>query len=78
MAEPARRPSSSRDVPEYDPDAIQRRLAHERARRNSRLAQRRVRRHAAIRFLVVIVVLLGFTFAVALVVWHEIRRLFGI
>ena len=78
MAEPARRQSSAPDIPEYDPTAIQRRLAHERARREARLDARRVRRNAALRFLVTIVVLLGFTVAVSLVIWHEIRRLFGI
>ncbi len=78
MAEPAPQESPAQEAPRYDPHAIERRLAHERAKREARLAHKRGRRYAGIRFFVVILVLLGLTGLLAFVVWHEIQRLFGI
>jgi hypothetical protein len=78
MAEPARREVPAEDVPEYDPRSLHRRLAFERAKREARIARRRGRKHAGLRFFTVIVVLLGLSGFLAYVVWHEIERLFGI
>jgi hypothetical protein len=78
MAEPARSRSRVEEAPAYDPRSITRRLAHERARRKARMAHKRRRRHANIRFVLTIGVLIGLIVFVALVVWHEVGRLFGI
>ena len=78
MAEPARPRERVEEAPSYDPRSITRRLAHERAKRKARMAHKRRRRYAHIRFLVTIVVLIGLIVFCALVVWHEIGRLFGI
>jgi hypothetical protein len=78
MAEPARSRNRTDEAPAYDPRSITRRLAHERARRKARLAHKRRHRHANIRFLVAIAFLIGLIVFCALVVWHEIGRLFGI
>ena len=78
MAEPARPRNRTDEAPAYDPRSIMRRLAHERERRKARIAHKRRRRHANIRFLVAIAVLIGLIVFCALVVWHEVGRLFGI
>lgn len=78
MAEPARPQRRVDEAPAYDPRSITRRLAQERARRKARMAHKRRRRHAHIRFFVAIAVLIGLIVFLALVVWHEVGRLFGI
>ena len=49
-----------------------------RAKRQARVEQMRARRYAQIRFFIVILVLLGLSFFLALTVWREIERLFGL
>jgi hypothetical protein len=77
MAQPARRAVPD-EAPSYDPRSIQRTLLEQRARRESRIAHKRRRRNARIRFFIVILALLGGAIALGIVVWHEIQRLFGL
>jgi hypothetical protein len=78
MAEPARRQTAAEEAPPYDPRAIERTLLEQRARREVRLARKRARRHARIRFFVVILALLGGAIAIGTLVWQEIQKLFGL
>jgi hypothetical protein len=78
MAEPARRQTAAEEAPPYDPRAIERTLIEQRLRREARVAQKRARRHAHLRFLIVILVLLGGAAALGALVWQEIQKLFGL
>jgi cell division septal protein FtsQ len=78
MAEPARRQTAAEEAPHYDPRSIERTLLEQRARREARLARKRARRHARIRFFVVILALLGGAIALGTIVWQEIQKLFGL
>jgi hypothetical protein len=78
MAEPARRPTAAEEAPPYDPRAIERTLIEQRARREARVARKRGRRHAHIRFFVVVLVLLGGAAALGFFVWSEVQNLFGL
>jgi hypothetical protein len=62
----------------YDPDAVQRRYAAERARRNERIRRVRARRYARLRFFVVLVALLALSGYLGVMLWREIQRLFGL
>ena len=78
MAEPARRQTAAEEAPPYDPRAIERTLYEQRLRRESRLARKRARRNARLRFFLIIVVLLGGAVALGVLVWQEIQKLFGL
>jgi hypothetical protein len=78
MAEPARRQTVADEAPHYDPRAIERTLVEQRARREARLAHKRARGHARLRFFIVILALLGGAVALGFVVWQEIQKLFGL
>jgi hypothetical protein len=78
MAEPARRETATEEAPPYDPRAIERTLIEQRARREARLARKRARRHAHIRFFVVVLALLGCATALGILVWQEVQNLFGL
>jgi hypothetical protein len=78
MAEPARRGAATEEAPPYDPRSIERAVLEQRARRAARDARARARRNARIRFLVVILALLGGAVALGVVAWQEIQRLFGL
>lgn len=84
MAEPATRPaaggeSSARDdVPTYDPVAVDRAYLQERARRRARSERLRAKRRAAIRFWLVLALLLVASVLLSLTIWREIERLFGL
>jgi hypothetical protein len=78
MAQPARRHTAPDEAPSYDPRSIQRALLEQRARRESRVAHQRARRHARIRFFIVILALLGGAIVLGIFAWHEIQRLFGL
>jgi hypothetical protein len=78
MAEPARRQTAAEEAPPYDPRAIERTLLEQRARREARVAHKRAKGHARIRFFVVILALLGGAAALGFLVWQEIQRLFGL
>ena len=76
MAEPAR--SVAEDVPSLDPTAMEREIALQRSRRRARLARRRARRLAHVRFWAVVVALFALSVFLTLTVWREIQRLFGL
>jgi hypothetical protein len=78
MAEPARRETATEEAPPYDPRAIERTLIEQRARREARVARKRARRHAHIRFFVVVLALLGCATALGILVWQEVQNLFGL
>jgi hypothetical protein len=78
MAEPARRQTAADEAPHYDPRTIQRTLVEQRARREARVAHKRARGHARIRFFIVVLALLGGAIALGAIAWQEIQRLFGL
>lgn len=78
MAQSARRHEAAEEAPPYDPGAIERTLLEQRRRRDSRVAHKRARRNAQIRFLFVILALLGGTIALGVIVWRQIQHLFGL
>jgi hypothetical protein len=78
MAEPARRTPAAEESPPVDPDAIDRAYHLHRARRRARVARNRDARRANLRFWGFLLVLVALTVFLALTVWHEIQRLFGL
>jgi hypothetical protein len=82
MAAPAPRRADWEDVradePPVDPDAVERRLRRERARRRARIEHRRDQRLAGLRFLVLIGALIFLTLFLSLSIWEKIRALFGL
>ncbi|MBA3717468.1 MAG: hypothetical protein H0W87_04480 [Actinobacteria bacterium] len=78
MAEPARRQTAADEAPPYDPRSIERTLLEQRARRGARVAHKRARRQARIRFFIVILALLGGAIAIGALAWQEIQKLFGL
>jgi hypothetical protein len=79
MAEPARRaPALDDDAPSLDPAAIERAYARERARRRAKVARRSAARRSDARFWIVLVLLTFLTVVVALTVWGEVQKIFGI
>ncbi len=78
MAERARRSTLAVEDPPIDPSAVDRAYSVHRARRRARIEATRARRHARVRFWLVLLVLVGATVALAVTVWHEVQRLFGL
>ena len=78
MAEPARRPTAAEEAPPYDPRAIERTLIEQRVRREARVAHKRARGHARIRFFIVVLALLGAAAGLGFLVWSEVQNLFGL
>ena len=79
MAEPARRPQASEVSPPIDPSpAVDRAYHLHRARRRARIERRRDVRRAGLRFWIFVFCLLALTLFLALTVWHQVQRLFGI
>jgi hypothetical protein len=78
MAHPARRKAADH-LPPLDPaPAVDRAYHLHRARRRARVEHRRNARRAHVRFWVFLLVLIAATIALAVVVWHELQRLFGL
>lgn len=78
MAQPAQRRSPAADPPPIDPTAIDRAYRFYRAQRYARTEHRRETRHARLRFWVVVALLLLGCLVLAVTVWDEIQRLFGL
>ena len=76
MAQAARRPTSA--DPPVDPTAIERAYRLERAKRRARIDAARRRRHARIRFLVMILLLVGLAVFFSIAAWQQVSRLFGL
>jgi hypothetical protein len=79
MAEPARRPRTidPSDVP-IDPSAVHREYRRQRARREARERRTRERRAANIRFWLIVVGLLALSVYLAVEMWQQVQRLFGL
>lgn len=78
MAEPARR-RQAKALPPIDPaPAVDRAYHLHRARRRARIEHKRNTRRASLRFWIFLLVLLGLAIFLALTVWREIQRLFGL
>ena len=79
MPEPARRPPALEDdAPSLDPGAIERAYARERARRRARVQRRSAARRSNVRFWIVLLLLTFLTVVVALTVWNQVQKIFGI
>lgn len=78
MGEPATRSRAGDDVPVFDPVAVDRAYLQERARRRARIERSREQRRAAIRFWLVLLVLLAVSVLLTLTTWREVQRLFGL
>lgn len=66
------------DDPPIDPDAIEDAYRFHRARRRARVEHRRHVRRAGLRFWVVLVLLVSVSVVLALTLWREVERLFGL
>ena len=78
MAEPARRAPVAEESPPIDPRAVDRAYHQHRARRKARVEHRRSVRRAHVRFWLFVLVLVAATIVLAVIVWREIQRLFGL
>ncbi len=79
MAEPARRaPTLQEESPPVDPRAFDRAYRAHRARRQAIIARRQRTRRARLRFWVVLGLLVVASAFLALTVWHQVQRLFGL
>lgn len=78
VGELAPRRSPVDDLPVLDPDAIQRAYRLQRARRRARLERRRARRLAGLRFVASLLVLFALSVVLAVTIWHQVQRLFGL
>jgi hypothetical protein len=76
VPQPAKKPPV--EVPTYDPAAVQREYARNRARREAIARKKREKRAAGIRFWFVALALAALTIYLALTVWNEIQNLFGL
>jgi hypothetical protein len=78
MAQPAQRRTATTDAPPIDPTAVDRAYRFYRAQRHARIEHRRASRHARLRFWVVAGLLLLACLVLAVTVWDEVERLFGL
>jgi hypothetical protein len=78
MAQPARRARRVQEQAPVDPHAVERAYRLEKAKRRARVQQKRERRHAHLRFYVVIAALLVLSAVVVVTVLREVERLFGV
>jgi hypothetical protein len=61
-----------------DPTAVSRAYRRERARRRAREERARERQLAGLRFWVVVIAVIAGSVAIAVVIWHQVHRLFGL
>ena len=78
MAEPAQRQRPSVEAPPVDPHAVDRAYRFYRAKRHAKVEHRRRTRAARLRFWAFLGLLLLACAVVAVTVWSEIARIFGI
>jgi hypothetical protein len=78
MAEPAKTTSELDEPPEFDSAAIDRRIRYHRARRSARLERARAQRFARLRFWFVVCCLLLVCLVIAVTIWDQVQRLFGL
>ena len=70
--------TSEEDTPPIDPDAIEDAYRYHRARRRARVEHRRRLRRAGLRFWVVLLFLVAACVLLAVTMWREVERLFGL
>jgi hypothetical protein len=75
VAEPARR---SPESPSLDPSVVDRAYRLERARRRARVERSRASRKAGLRFILMLLLLLGTALALGLATRREVQQLFGL
>ena len=78
MAEPAQRQRSRAEAPPLDPTAVSRAYRFYRARRYAKIQHRRATRMAHARFWTFLGLLLLASLVLAVTVWGEITKLFGL
>jgi hypothetical protein len=78
MAGPAQRSRSRAEAPPLDPHAVDRAYRFYRAKRYARIEHRRETRKARARYWAVLGLLLLACLVVAVTVWAEISKLFGL
>jgi hypothetical protein len=78
MAQPARRRQPQVEAPPVDPNAIDRAYRFYRAQRHAKVEHRHATRMARLRFWAFLGLLLLACAVVAVTVWGEIARIFGI
>ena len=78
MPESVEQTVSEEDAPPIDPDAIEDAYRFHRARRQARVEHRRHLRRAGLRFWGVLLLLVTACVLLALTLWREIERLFGL
>ena len=78
MAQPAQRRRPRLEAPPFDPAAVGRAYRFYRAKRHAKLEHRRAARIAHARFWAVLTLLLLACLVVAVTVWGEGTRLFGL
>jgi cell division septal protein FtsQ len=78
MAEQAQRRRSRAEAPPLDPTAVDRAYRFYRARRHAKIERRRATRMARWRFRAVLGLLVLACLVVAVTVWDEITKLFGL
>ncbi len=78
MAQPAQRRRPRAEAPPLDPTAVDRAYRFYRARRFAKLEHRRATRIARARFWAVLGLLLLACLVLAVTVWDEVTKLFGL
>lgn len=78
MARPQARVEAPGEPPVDAPDAIEQAYRLHRARRRARVRRQHEARTADVRFYVVLAILVFVLVLIALAVWNEIQRLFGL
>jgi hypothetical protein len=71
-------PQPLEEDPPTDPNAIGEAYRFHRARRRARVRHRQERRKAGLRYYVVLLMLLLGTLVIAVTIWSQVRKVFGI
>jgi hypothetical protein len=75
MAQPERQPLEEELL---DPTAIPRNYRRERIRRRAREDRARERQHARLRFWLALTTVVATSIGLAIVIWNQVERLFGL
>lgn len=78
MAETAPRRQPLQDDPPTDPNAVGEAYRFHRARRRAHVRHRQERRKAGLRYYLVLLLLLVGTLVIAVTIWSQVRKAFGI
>lgn len=78
MAQPAQRPRERTEAPPLDPYAVDRAYHLHRAKRRAKIEHRRATKFAHLRFWAFMGLLVLAVLVVAVTVWSEVAKLFGL